>query len=75
MRLGIEFTSCKDAIGRKHFRVAPYFRGSTDQLSHAVAIIAFGLLFASLMLLGIFYTDVPMTKPHVDMTPYYQVVR
>jgi hypothetical protein len=38
-------------------------------------MIAFGLLFASLMLLGLFYTDVNMTKPHVDMTPYYEATR
>lgn len=75
MRLGIEFTSCQDAIGRKHYRVAPYFRGTGKQRTYSLAAIALTTGMIALMLLGMIYTDVPPTQPHVDLTPYYGAVR
>jgi len=70
MRIGIEFTSCRDAIGRKHFRIAPYFRGTDRQKTYSFGTIFAALAIITIMALGMVYTDVPPQKPHVDLTPW-----
>ena len=67
MRLGIECTTCKDAIGRKHFRVAPYFRGTAKQRIYSLAVIAVTVCMGTLLLIGMIMTDIPPQHPHVDL--------
>jgi hypothetical protein len=67
MRLGIECTTCKDAIGRKHFRLAPYFRGTAKQRIYSLVITTVIVGMAGVLLLGMIYTDVPPQHAHVDL--------
>lgn len=74
MRIGIECTTCKDAIGRPHYRLAPYFRGTAKQRIYSLAVISFGVLFGALLLMGLFMTDVAAKDaPMIDVTPKYGV--
>lgn len=76
MRIGIECTSCADRLGRRHYRLAPYFRGTATQRMYSIAVIGIVAGFAALLWLGMVMTDIrQQDSAMIEVTPKYGVMR
>jgi len=71
MRSGIEFSTCKDTLGRTHFRIAPYFRGTDTQKLWMRLVAYCTIVIFALYIISLLGGDDPDIKPSVNLTPWY----
>jgi len=71
MRVGIEASTCQDCLGRTHYRIAPFFRG-THKERHRIRLVFLALfcIFAMSIISAIGGDD-PEIRPEVNLTPWY----
>lgn len=68
MQIGIEFTTVRDAKGRAHYRVFPYFVGTQKQFNNmmiAVLLVITATVFVTLVSAN----PDPIIKPTITVLP------